>query len=245
MNTELNQVVVITGASSGIGQATAELLAGHGAKIVAVARRKQKLDQLVSDIEADGGQALAIEADVTSIEDMQRVVAQAVETFGSLDVWINNAGVMPLAPVEMNRLDEWNWMVDVNIKGVLNGVAAAQPIMREQGRGHFVNLSSVAGHVVFPGAAVYCATKFAVKALSEGIRMESDGSIRVTNISPGAVKSELIDHIGVPEVKEHMKPITDIAIDASAIARSILFALAQPADVDVNEIIVRPAKQSL
>ncbi len=245
MSTNLNQVVVITGASSGIGEATARLLANDGAQIVAVARRKSRLDQLVKDIEGAGGKAIAIEADVTSHEDMKRAAETAKETFGSLDVWVNNAGVMPLSPVEMNRIDEWNWMVDVNIKGVLNGVAAAQPIMRAQGSGQFVNVSSVAGHLVFKGAAVYCATKFAVRALSEGIRMESDGSIRVTNISPGAIRTELADHIAVPEIREGVKQFTDIAIDADAIARAIHFAVAQPADVDVNEMIVRPSKQDL
>ena len=176
---------------------------------------------------------------------MQRAAQVAQDTYGRLDVWVNKAGVMPLSPVEMNRLDEWNWMVDVNIKGVLNGVAAAQPLMRAQGAGQFVNVSSVAGHVVFPGAAVYCATKFAVRALGEGIRMESDGSIRVTNISPGAIKTELTDHIGVPEVKEGVKAFTDIAIEADAVARAIHFAVAQPTDVDINEVIIRPAQQAL
>jgi len=245
MDMQLTQTVVITGASSGIGETTARLLAANGAKIVAVARRKDKLDNLVKEIEAAGGKAIAVEADVTSLEAMQAVAQTAVDTFGQLDVWVNNAGVMPLAPIAMNRIDEWNWMVDVNIKGVLNGVAAAQPFMHAQGSGHFVNISSVAGHLVFPGAAVYCATKFAVRALSEGIRMESDGSIRVTNISPGAVKSELFESIGVAEVKEGVKPFLDIAIDSDAIAQAIHFALAQPADVDVNEMIVRPAKQEL
>lgn len=245
MSVETNKVVVITGASSGIGEATARMLAKDGAKIVAVARRKSRLDKLVDDIKAAGGQAVAVEADVTSAEDMQRAAQIAKDTYGRLDVWVNNAGVMPLAPVAMNRLEEWNWMVDVNVKGVLNGLAAAQPLMREQGGGQFVNVSSVAGHIVFPGAAVYCATKFAVRALSEGIRMESDGSIRVTNISPGAVKTELADHIGVPEVKEGVKALTDIAIDADAVARAIHFAVAQPADVDINEVIIRPSKQAL
>ncbi|MEM1027217.1 MAG: SDR family oxidoreductase [Planctomycetota bacterium] len=245
MNLALEQVVVITGASSGIGEATARRLAQHGAKVVAVARRKSKLDQLVAEIQAASGHAIAVEADVTSFADMQRVTQTTIDTHGRLDVWVNNAGVMLLAPVAMNRLDEWTWMVDVNLKGVLHGLAAAQPTMREQGSGHFVNVSSVAGHLVFPGAAVYCATKFAVRALSEGVRMESDGSIRVTNISPGAVKTELADHISVPETKEGIKEFTDIAIDADAVARAIHFALAQPADVDINEVIVRPSKQSL
>ena len=245
MDTKLDQVVVITGASSGIGEATAEMLAGAGAKVVAVARRKDRLDDLVGRITSAGGHAIAVEADVTSLDDMRRAAKAATESFDRLDVWVNNAGVMPLSPVEMNRIDEWHWMVDVNVKGVLNGVAAAQPIMREQGAGQFVNVSSVAGHVVFPGAAVYCATKFAVRALSDGIRMESDGSIRVTNISPGAIKTELASHITVNEVKEGLEPILDVALDADAVARAIFYAVAQPADVDINEVIIRPAKQSL
>lgn len=245
MSSAQDKVVVITGASSGIGEAAALKLAGDGAKIVAVARRKSRLDSLVSEIEAAGGKAIAVEADVTKLEDMERAAQVAVDTFGGLDVWVNNAGVMPLSPVEMNRIDEWKWMIEVNINGVLNGVAAAQPIMRQNGSGQFINISSVAGHIVFPGAAVYCATKFAVRALSEGIRMESDGSIRVTNISPGAIKTELADHIAVPEIKEGAKEFTDIAIEATAIADAIHYAVAQPSDVDVNEMIIRPAKQAL
>ncbi|WP_320043349.1 SDR family oxidoreductase [uncultured Desulfobacter sp.] len=245
MSIELNQVIVITGASSGIGYATARMLAKDGAKIVAVARRKSRLDKLVEGIEASGGQAIAIEADVTSYEDMQRAANTAKEIYGRLNVWVNNAGVMPLAPVEMNKIDEWNWMVDVNIKGVLNGVAAAQPIMRLQGAGQFVNISSVAGHYVYKGCAVYCATKFAVRAFSEGIRMESDGTIRVTNISPGATKSDLFETISEPKIKEDFKGLSDISIDADAVARAIRFAVTQPVDVDINEIIIRPAKQDL
>ncbi|MEO1029712.1 MAG: SDR family oxidoreductase [Pseudomonadota bacterium] len=240
-----NKVIVITGASSGIGEATARKLAADGGKVVAVARRKSKLDELVQNVNTSGGQALAVEADVTSFSDMQHVVASATEAFGRLDVWVNNAGVMPLSPIEMNRHDEWSWMVDVNIKGVLNGIAAAQPVMRAQGGGHFVNISSIAGHMVFPTASVYCATKFAVRALSEGMRMESDGSIRVTNISPGAIRTELANHIGVSAVKEGLKDSLDVAIEPDAIARAIQFAVAQPSDVDVNEVIVRPSAQSL
>lgn len=241
----MDKVVVITGASSGIGEATARLLAKDGMKIVAVARRKSRLDDLVKDIESAGGQAIALEADVTSIDDMKKTANTAKETYGKVDVWVNNAGVMPLSPVAMNKLDEWNWMVDVNIKGVLNGVSAAYPLMQEQGSGQFVNVSSVAGHLVFPGAAVYCATKFAVRAFGEGIRMESDGSIRVTNISPGAIKTELADHISVPEVKESVKEFTDIAIEADDVARAIQYAVVQPDSVDINEVIIRPSKQAL
>ena len=240
-----DKVVVITGASSGIGAATAERLAANGAKVVLSARRADRLEELASKIRAAGGEALVVQSDVTDADSMTALAGQTVDTYGRLDVWINNAGVMPLSPVALGRTAEWNQMVDVNIKGVLNGVAAAHPQMLQQGSGHFVNVSSVAGHVVFPGAAVYCATKFAVRALSEGIRMESGGKVRVTNISPGAVSTELADHIGVQEIKDGIQGILDIAIEPDAIARAIGFAIAEPDDVDVNEMIVRPAKQEL
>jgi len=245
MNETIEKVVVITGASSGIGAETAKLLAASGAKVVLSARRKDRLDELAAKIREAGGEALAIESDVTDPAQMKAVAETAVGTYGRLDVWVNNAGLMPLSPVALGRTEEWNRMVDVNLKGVLNGVAAAHPIMLEQGAGHFVNVSSVAGHKVFPGAAVYCATKFAVRALSEGIRMESDGTVRVTNISPGAVRTELADHIGVAEVKEAIQGVLDIAIGPDAIARAIRHAIAEPEDVDVNEMIIRPAKQEL
>ena len=240
-----NKVVVITGASSGIGESAAELLAASGAKVVLSARRKDRLEALAARIREAGGEALVVESDVTDPEQMKALAAAAKDTYGRLDVWVNNAGVMPLSPVAMGKADEWNWMVDVNIKGVLNGVAAAHPIMLEQGAGQFVNVSSVAGHIVFPGAAVYCATKFAVRALSEGIRMESGGVVRVSNISPGAVRTELTDHISVPEVKEAIRGFVDVAIEPDANARAIQFAIAEPGDVNVNEMLVRPAKQDL
>jgi NADP-dependent 3-hydroxy acid dehydrogenase YdfG len=240
-----DKVVVITGASSGIGASTAEVLAADGAKVVLSARREDLLEALAQKIDTAGGEALVVKSDVTDPEQMKALAATVVDKLGRLDVWVNNAGLMPLSPVAMGRTDEWNRMVDVNIKGVLNGVAAAYPIMLEQGDGHFVNVSSVAGHVVFPGAAVYCATKFAVRAFGEGIRMESGGAVRVTNISPGAVRTELTDHISVPEVKEGVQPFLDIAIEPDAIARAIRFAIAEPADVDVNEVIVRPTRQEL
>lgn len=245
MSESIDKVVVITGASSGIGAETARLLAGSGAKVVLAARRADRLEALVKEIGAAGGQATAVTADVTDASAMQDLAQKAVSTYGRLDVWINNAGVMPLSPVAMGRTEEWDRMIDVNIKGVLNGVAAAHPLMLEQGSGHFVNVSSVAGHIVFPGAAVYCATKFAVRALSEGIRMESEGRVRVTNISPGAVRTELADSIGVAEIKDGIQPILDIAIEPSAIARGIRFAIAEPGDVDVNEMIIRPTRQEL
>ena len=245
MSEGMDKVVVITGASSGIGAETAELLAGSGARVVLSARRADRLGALVDKIRSAGGDATAAESDVTDPASMKAVAAKAVEAYGRLDVWINNAGVMPLSPVALGRTEEWEQMIDVNIKGVLNGVAAAHPTMLAQGSGHFVNVSSVAGHVVFPGAAVYCATKFAVRALSEGIRMESGGTVRVTNISPGAVRTELADHIGVAEIKEGIQDILDIAIEPGAIARAIRYAISEPSDVDVNEMIIRPAKQDL
>ncbi len=245
MDNVTGKVVVITGASSGIGEAAAELLAANGAKVVLAARRADRLEALAARIRAAGGEALVVESDVTDPEQMKTLAAAAKDAYGRLDVWVNNAGVMPLSPVAMGLTDEWNRMVDVNIKGVLNGVAAAHPTMLEQGSGHFINVSSVAGHKVFPGAAVYCATKFAVRALSEGIRMESGGTVRVTNISPGAIATELTDHISVPEIKDAVKGFVDIAIQPDSIARAIQFAIAEPGDVDVNEMIVRPTKQEL
>jgi NADP-dependent 3-hydroxy acid dehydrogenase YdfG len=213
--------------------------------VVLSARRKDRLDELAGKIRDAGGEALVVQSDVTDPAQMKAVADAAKEAWGRIDVWVNNAGLMPLSPVAMGKTDEWNRMVDVNVKGVLNGVAAAHPTMLEQGSGHFVNVSSVAGHIVFPGAAVYCATKFAVRALSEGIRMESGGTVRVTNISPGAVRTELPDSISVEEVKEGIQEILDIAIEPDAIARAIRFAIAEPGDVDVNEMIIRPAKQDL
>jgi len=245
MSQTIDKVVVITGASSGIGASTAELLAQSGAKVVLSARRADRLEALVTKIKDAGGEALAVTSDVTSAASMKELAEKTLATYGRLDVWVNNAGVMPLSPVAMGKTEEWEQMVDVNIKGVLNGVAAAHPTMLQQGSGHFVNVSSVAGHIVFPGAAVYCATKFAVRALSEGIRMESGGLVRVTNISPGAVRTELASHISVDEIKEGIKGILEIAIEPEAIARAIRYAISEPGDVDVNEMIIRPAKQEL
>ncbi|MEO1058844.1 MAG: SDR family oxidoreductase [Actinomycetota bacterium] len=239
------QVVVITGASSGIGAATAARLAAEGAQVVLSARRADRLEALARTIRENGGEAVVIASDVTDADAMRDVAGLAIDRYGRLDVWVNNAGVMPLSPVASGRTDEWNHMVDVNIKGVLNGVAVAYPRMIEQGHGHLVNVSSIAGHVVFPGAAVYCATKFAVRALSEGIRMESNGVVRVTNISPGAVDTELADHIGVESIRESIKDNLDVAIPADAVARAIAYAISEPAEVDVNELTIRPTRQVL
>ena len=240
-----DKVIIITGASSGLGEATARRLAKNGAKLMLAARREEHLQNLVNEIEQDVGTAKYQLTDVTNRSEVEALVKATQEAYGKVDVLVNNAGLMPLSPLAATKVAEWEKMVDVNIKGVLYGVAAVMPIMQEQKSGHIINISSVAGHKVFPGGAVYCATKFAVKAISEGIRLESDGIIRSTNISPGAVATELANSITHEETAKGMDAIYDIAIDADAIARAITYAIEQPDDVDVNEIIIRPTKQEL
>jgi NADP-dependent 3-hydroxy acid dehydrogenase YdfG len=239
-----NKVVAITGASSGIGEATALRLAGEGAKLVLGARRTDRLEALVAKIRDQGGEAVFQALDVTRRDDVEAFVRFAVDTYGRLDVLVNNAGLMPLSRMADGKVDEWDRMVDVNIKGVLYGIAAALPVMNAQGNGHIVNVSSIAGRQVFPTAAVYCATKFAVHALSEGLRMETD-TVRVTVIAPGATASELSSTISDPAMKREVDEVfrKDL-LPADAIARAISYAIAQPADVDVNEIVVRPTAQA-
>lgn len=240
-----NKIVIITGASSGLGEATAKRLAKHGAKLMLAARREDRLKELVAEIEQDGGTA---KYQVTDVSDRSQVAALAKATeqaYGRIDVLVNNAGLMPLSPLDETKVEEWDKMIDVNIKGVLYGVAAVLPIMRSQQSGHIINLSSVAGHKVFAGGTVYCATKFAVKAISEGIRLESQGQIRSTNISPGAVATELPNTITHDQTAQNVNQMYSIAIDADAIARAITYAIEQPGDVDVNEMIIRPTKQEL
>ncbi len=240
-----NKVVIITGASSGLGEATARRLAKHGAKLMLAARREDRLKELVAEIQKDGGTA---KYQVTDVSDRNQVEALAKAThqaYERIDVLVNNAGLMPLSPLAATKVDEWEKMVDVNIKGVLYGIAAVMPIMQQQKSGHIINLSSVAGHKVFPGGTVYCATKFAVKAISEGIRLESNGEIRSTNISPGAVDTELTNTISHDETAKNIDQLYGVAIDADAIARAIAYAIEQPGDVDINEIIIRPSKQEL
>jgi len=239
------KVVVITGASSGIGEATARLLAAQGAKVVLGARRVDRLEAIVTEIRAAGGQAVAHAVDVTKHAEVKALVDAAVAHFGRIDVMINNAGYMPLSPLDADKVDEWDRTVDVNVKGVLYGISAALPRFRAQGSGHLINVSSVAGHLVFPGAAVYCGTKFAVRAITEGFRQEAGPNIRSTIISPGAVESELASHITDAQTAEAVKSFTDIAIPAEAIAQAVLYAVRQPATVDVNEILVRPTAQTL
>ncbi len=236
------KVVVITGASSGIGEATARLLARNGAHVVLGARRTDRLASLVDELRDSSATAEYLETDVTRLEDMQRLVTLAERRTGRVDVVINNAGVMPLSLLEELKIDEWNRMIDVNIRGVLHGIAAGLPVMKRQGHGHFVNVSSIGAYRVSPTAAVYCATKFAVNAISEGLRQEH-ADLRVTIIAPGVTTSELAESISDPMARELMKDYRRKAIPAEAIARAILYATEQPADVDVNEIVVRPITQ--
>ncbi|QND45697.1 SDR family oxidoreductase (plasmid) [Rhizobium lusitanum] len=233
------RVVAITGASSGIGAATARVLVAAGARVVIGARREDRLEELADEIGAAGGLVRTRRLDVTSVEDVRAFANYAVAEFGRLDAIVNNAGVMPLSPMEALKVDEWDRMVDVNIKGVLYGIAAALPIMKAQGTGHIVNVSSIGGHSVSPTAAVYCATKFAVRAISDGLRQEED-RIRVTIISPGVTTSELADTISDDSAREAMRIWRATAISPEAVANSILYALSQPEDVDVSEIIIRP-----
>ncbi|MCW7537942.1 SDR family oxidoreductase [Aquabacterium sp. A7-Y] len=234
------KVVAITGASSGIGEATARLLARRGAHVVFGARRAGRLAALADAIGGEGGSARWRPLDVTRLEDVEAFVGFARESFGRVDVIVNNAGVMPLSRLEEGKVDEWNRMIDVNIRGVLHGIAAGLPVMQAQKSGQFVNVSSIAGHAVSPTAAVYCATKFAVGAISEGLRQEVGGDIRVTVVSPGVTESELAESISDPDARALMRDFRRIAISPEAIARAIAFAIEQPEDVDTSEIIVRP-----
>lgn len=238
-----NKVVIITGASSGLGEATAKRLAASGAKLMLGARREDRLKELVAAIAQTGGTASYLVTDVVDRAQVEALAKQTLSTYGRIDVLVNNAGLMPLSPLDQLKVEEWDRTIDVNIKGVLYGIAAVLPIMRQQKSGHVINLSSVAGHQVFPGSAVYCATKFAVRAISEGLRLESNGEIRSTNISPGAIATELLTTISDQDTAARMNAFYKIAIDADAIARAIAFAIEQPSDVDVNEMIVRPTLQ--
>jgi NADP-dependent 3-hydroxy acid dehydrogenase YdfG len=233
------KIVLITGASSGIGEAVALELSQAGQVVVVGARRTDRLEALVNRIEASGGVARAHRLDVTSRDSFTRVVSSTLEEFGRIDVIVNNAGVMPLSPLNALKVDEWDQMVDVNVKGVLNGIAAVLPIMETQGFGHIINVASIGAHRVSPTAAVYCATKYAVWAISEGLRQETD-RLRVTVISPGVVTSELAETISDHTAREAMKEYRRIAIEPNAIGRAIRYAIEQPEDVDVSEIVVRP-----
>jgi NADP-dependent 3-hydroxy acid dehydrogenase YdfG len=241
------KVVVITGASSGLGAATARLLSAEGANVVLGARRVDRIQSLADELNAKGGKAIAIATDVTDHDQVKHLVDAAVQKFGRIDVMINNAGLMPQSPLERLKIDDWNRTIDVNIKGVLYGIAAALPHMKQQKAGHIINVSSVAGHKVTPNGAVYCATKHAVRALSEGLRVEvKPYNIRTTIISPGAVATELPDSITEPDIAAGVsKFYQETAIPADSFARAVAFAMSQPEDVDINEILFRPTSQVL
>ena len=243
-----DKVVVITGGSSGIGYSTAKALAKKGAKIVAGARRLDKLETLKKEITDDGGEIIICETDVTKKSDCDNLVKQAIDKYGTVDILINNAGLMPLSFVKSLKIDEWDRMIDVNIKGVLYCTAAVVPTMVEKKSGHIVNISSVAGRVVFPAGSVYCATKHAVTAFSEGLRQELSvrKNIRITSIEPGVVQTELTNTITEKALEAFVEKHKEMeGLKAEDISNAIIFAIDAPNHVNVNEILVRPTAQEV
>lgn len=239
------KVIVITGASSGLGAAAARRLAQDGAKLVLGARRRERLQALARELSL--GENAVIQTDVIHSDQVKRLVDHAVAMHGRIDVIVNNAGLMPHSPLERGKIDDWDRMIDVNIKGVLYGIAAALPHMKAQKSGHVINVSSVAGHRVVAGGVVYCATKHAVRAISEGLRQEvKPYNIRSTIISPGAVASELPGSVTEPDVAKGIQDFYEqYAIPADSFARAVAFAISQPDEVDINEILFRPTRQEL
>jgi NADP-dependent 3-hydroxy acid dehydrogenase YdfG len=245
-NNIAGKVIIITGASSGIGLATAKLLASQGAVVSLAARRKERLEVLVKEIEAAGGKARAFATDVSKRQDVESLIAGTIQAFGKIDVLFNNAGVMPLSMLEHQHYEEWEQMIDINIKGVLYGIGAALPHFKAQKSGHFINVSSVAGHLVAPSSSVYSGTKFAVRAISEGLRQEvKPYNIRTTIISPGLTESELMHTITDESIKPMIGQMAGLAISADSIARAVAYVIGEPDDVDVNEMIIRPTAQSM
>jgi NADP-dependent 3-hydroxy acid dehydrogenase YdfG len=240
-----SKVVAITGASSGIGAATALELAARGAAVVLGARRTDRLDSLVARIQADGGRAEMLDVDVTKRADLEELVALAVNRFGHLDVLVANAGVARIAPMADLDVDDWDVMIDVNLRGVLHGIAAALPVFRRQGHGHLVTTVSTSGLKIVPTQAVYAGTKNAVRTLLEALRQEStDGVLRTTSISPGFVRTELVDYIDDPDQRElAQQAMSALGISPDAVARAIAFAIEQPDDVEIGDMTIRPARQ--
>ncbi|GAA2313961.1 SDR family oxidoreductase [Streptomyces kunmingensis] len=239
------KVVAVTGASSGIGEAAALALAERGARLVLGARRTERLAELAGRIEKAGGEVAYLRTDVTRSDDLRALVALAGERFGRLDVLLSNAGVGTVSPLDDLRTDEWDHMVDVNIKGLLHGIGAALPVFRAQGAGHFVTTASTAAYRVVPAMAVYAGTKVAVRAICEGLRQEAGPALRVTTVSPGVTDTGFADASSNERVRAGISRMRDeLAIPPAAIARAVVFAVEQPADVDVNEIVVRPTAQS-
>lgn len=246
MNTS-NKVIVVTGGSSGIGEATAKLLAKRGDKIVLAARREDRLKEIVKDIQNEGGIAIYQVTDVTYYQEVEALAKRAIDEFGQIDVWLNNAGIMPHSTFDKKKINEWDKMVDVNIKGVLYGIAAALPYMRERKKGQIINLSSVAGHQTHVGGGVYSGTKYAVRAISEALRQEeaaNKSNVRVTIISPGAIATELTKTITDNDLKKGIDQLYDeVAISPERAALAIAFAMDMPEDTSINEILLRPTSQ--
>ncbi len=241
-----NKTVIITGASSGIGEAVALRLAQSGATVVLGARRVERLQSLAARIRAAGGKVSAFPCDVTQRTDLEKIAAHALEKFGSIDVLVNNAGVMPISRLDMYDVDGWDRTIDTNIKGVLYAIAAVLPQMKQQNSGHIISIASVAGHKINGGSAVYAASKFSVRVISEALRQEvtKDG-IRVTIVSPGATQSELFDKIVDPASQKRIEGAHEIALPADSVARAIAYAMDEPDEVDINEIIIRPQAQEM
>lgn len=244
------KVAIITGASSGMGAATAKLLGQHDMKVMLAARREDRLKQLQEEIRKAGGEANYKVTDVTSRTDMEALANETIKTYGQIDIMINNAGIMPLSFFRNLKVDEWDRMIDVNIKGVLYGMAVVYKHMEERNQGHIINFSSIAGHITFPSSSIYSATKHAVRVLTEGMRTElgAKQNIRTTLISPGAVETELYDTITDNSIYPALEKLGSQEwhqLDPSDIARTVLFAVQQPSNVAINELIVRPTSQSL
>lgn len=239
------KIVAITGASSGIGEATARELARRGAAVVLGARRTDRLDRIVADVESTGGRAHAVRVDVTDPADVERLVTTAVDRFGRLDVLVGNAGIARTSPLADLDVAGWSAMVEVNVNGVLHGIAAALPVFRAQGSGHLVTVVSTSGLKIVPTQAVYAATKNAVRTLLEALRQEStDGSLRTTSVSPGYIHTELLDHVHDPDAREQAQQrMADLGIDPNAVARAIAFAIDQPHDVEISDLTIRPTRQ--
>ncbi|MFI6937145.1 SDR family oxidoreductase [Streptomyces sp. NPDC050287] len=241
------KIVALTGASGGIGEATARLLAQRGAAVVLAARRRERIEAIAQDIREKGGRAATCVVDVTKAEDLQRLVATTIDQYGRIDVLVNNAGIAPISPLADLDTEGWSAMIDVNLRGMLNGVAAALPVFREQGSGHLVSIVSVAGlSGVSPTMAVYAATKNAVRTVHEGLRTEStDGVVRTTAISPGYIRTDLADSMADPQIREQTRKTMDaMGIPPAAVARAVAFAIEQPGDVEIGEINVRPTVQA-
>lgn len=239
INLDSTKVILLTGASSGIGEETARYLALRGHYLIIGARRREKLRILCDELQAQGASVDALLLDVTQPQSLQKMVEFALEKYGRVDVLVNNAGVMPLSPLSALKVEEWNQTIDVNIKGVLHGIAAVLPVMQAQKYGQIINIASIGAHAVSPTAAVYCASKYAVRAISDGLRQETD-TIRVTVISPGVVESELADHISDDSARAAMNDFRRIALPPQAIAQAISYVISQPDSVDISEMIVRP-----